>query len=149
MAAINLFHYFSLGQENGNAVDLDTDTIKAMIVDNTRAPVQATDADMTSIAANEVSAGSSYSAGGPTLANCSVALSAGVVKFDADDVTIAIDASTGFSDGYYVIIYKYTGTTSTEIPIAYAALGGPVGNVSGPLEIQFDGTNGIFIKSIT
>lgn len=144
-----LFHNFSLGQENGNAVDLDTDVVKMMFIDNTRTPVQATDSDMTDIDDNEVATGTGYSAGGPTLANASVVLNAGVVKFDSDDVTISQDALTGFADAYFAVLYYSTGVPANDVPIAYAALTGPVGNTSGDLEIQMDASDGIFTKTVS
>lgn len=144
--AWTIFDKFLEKQEIGSTVNLDTggDTIKIMLIDNTRSPVEATDASMTDIDDNECS-GDGYTAGGATLANQDITLSAGVVKFDADDVTWP-QGSSGVTDAYYAVIYKSTGTPANDIPICFSALSGPVGNDTGDLTIQFD-SDGIFNKS--
>ena len=145
--AWTIFDTFLEKQESGSTVNLDTggDTIKIMLVDNTRAPVEATDANMTAIEANQC-AGDGYTDDGATLANQDITLAAGTVKFDADDVTWSQGAS-GVTDAYYAVIYKFTGTGyANDIPICFSSLTGPVGNDTGDLTIQFD-TDGIFEKT--
>ena len=144
--AWTIFDKFLEKQETGSTVNLDTggDTIKAMLVNNTRAPVEATDASMTDIDDNEC-VGDGYTAGGATLANQDITLSTGTVKFDADDVVWS-QGSSGVTDAYYIVIYKSTGTPANDIPICFSSLSGPVGNDTGDLTIQFD-ADGIFAKS--
>jgi len=142
-----IFDKFLEKQEDGNAINLDSggDTLKCMLVDDTRAPVEATDEFIgNTINANEVS-GTGYTAGGATLANQSIALSGGTVTFDADDITWSQNAA-GFTDARYAIIYKDTGTATTSRVICYADLGGNKGNVDGDLTLQMD-ASGIWTKS--
>lgn len=134
--AWTLFDNFRLNQLNGAAVtDFDTDTIKVAICTNTFTPNQATH-DFFNDVTNEVS-GTNYTAGGPALANKSVALASGTVKFDADDVVIA-QSGAGFSNGRHLILYKDTGTASTSPLIAFHTAGADFGNVAGALTIQMD-----------
>jgi hypothetical protein len=142
--AWKLFHTFLEKQEDGNAVNLETDTIKMMLINSTRAPVQATDTDMATIDNNEVSGGG-YTAGGPTLANKTVTLNSGTVTVDADDVTFSQNAG-GFTNARYAVLYKSTGTPANDTPIAYEDFGADKGNVSGDLVIEMS-ANGIFTKT--
>ena len=132
--AWTVFHTFMEKLLNGAAVDLNSDDIRFMLIDDTRAPVQATDTSMVDIDDNEVS-GDGYTGGGAELANESVALAGGTVTFDADDVTWSQGAS-GFTDARYAVLYKYTGTPAAETPICYADLGGNKGNDDGDLTLE-------------
>lgn len=140
------FHQWMLKQENGNGVDLDTDTVKCLLVTSGRAPVQATDANMSTIDDTQVPTGTAYTAGGPTLANPSVALSTGTVTWDCDDITIAQDAGGGFTTARYAILYKSTGDAANDIPIMYYNFGADKGNVAGPLVLQIAAT-GLLAKT--
>jgi len=142
--AWQLFHQYLLGVEQGSPVDFENDTIKIMLIDSTRAPVQATDADMATIDDNEVS-GDGYSAGGETISNAAATLDTGTIKVDCDDVTWS-QGATGFTDARYAILYKYTGTPSGEIPIASNDFGADKGNDTGDLTLEMD-ANGIFQKT--
>jgi len=141
-----IFDKFLEKQEDGHAINLDTggDTLKCMLVDDTRAPVEATDENMGTIDDNEVS-GTNYTAGGATLANQAITLAAGTVTFDADDITWS-QSGAGFSDARYAVIYKSTGTPANDQVICYADLGGDKGNVDGDLVLQM-AAGGIFTKS--
>lgn len=136
-----IFHTFMEKLLNGAAVDLDNDDIRCMLIDVTRAPVQATDTSMTDIDDNEVS-GDNYVADGDPLTNESIALAGGTVTFDADDVVWAQGAA-GFTDARYAVLYKYTGTPAAETPICYADLGGDKGNNDGDLTLEL-AADGIF-----
>ncbi len=144
MASWVIFHNFMLKQNNSAGVDFDTDTIKIMLVDDTRVPAQSSDADMETIDDNEVS-GTNYTAGGAAVGTKTVALSGGVVTFDGDDVTWAKDAA-GFTDARYAVLYKSTGDPATDIPIAYGDLSTDRNNVGDDLTIQMDG-DGILVCS--
>lgn len=141
-----IFHNFLENQEGGDAINLEAagDDIRCMLIDNTRAPVQATDETMVDIDDNEVT-GTNYTAGGYDIASQDISLAAGTVKFDCEDLTWN-QSGSGFSDAYYAVLYKYTGTPANDRVIAYADLSGPVGNVSGDLTLEMD-TNGIFQKT--
>lgn len=133
-----IFDNFMENQHDGGARNLDTggDTLKCMLIDDTRAPVQATDENMATIDDNEVS-GTNYTAGGETLANQVCSLAAGTVTFDADDIVWS-QSGTGFSDARYAVVYYSTGTPANDRVICYADLGGDVGNVSGDLTLEMN-----------
>ena len=141
-----IFDTFLEKQEDGNAVDLDVggDDVRTMLVDDTRAPVQATDTSMTDIDDNEVS-GTGYTAKGYDHASQSITLAGGTVTFDVDDATWSQNGA-GFSDARYAIIYINTGTPANDTPIAYADLGGNKGNVDGDLTLEID-SDGVFTKT--
>jgi len=106
-------------------VDFNVDVLKVGILTSTHTP-DTGDASAQEhwddVSTNEVATGSSYNVGGPTLANDGVTLSSGVVKYDADDVTVALDA-TGFTNGRWAILYKDSGAAATSPLIASLDLG--------------------------
>lgn len=104
---------------NGN-IDLDTDTIKVMLVTSTYAPNQDTH-DYRDDITNEVE-GTGYTAGGATLANKAVTQdntdNEGV--FDADDVVWSNSTITARG----AVIYKFRGgASSADEIIAYIDFG--------------------------
>lgn len=122
------YHNFLLGQMSGVAngvVDFDTDAIKVALATNSYVPNAATH-DFFDDVTNEVTGGN-YTAGGATLASKTVSLNAGVVTFDAADVTFAA-SGTGFTNARYAIVYRSTGVASTSRLIVAYNLGGDVGN---------------------
>lgn len=137
-----IFHKFMENQHNGTkVVDLNTDDLRVMLVTSSRAPVQATDADMATIDDTEVS-GTNYTAGGYDLTGLSVTLATGTVTFDVGDPTWS-QSGSGFSTARYAVLYKYTGTPANDVPVCYADLGGDKGNVSGDLTLEID-ADGVF-----
>ena len=129
------------GTTNG-VIDLDTDTIKVMLLTNTEVP--ATDADdfIDDFVANEVAAGSSYSAGGPPVSRTVSGPASGVVTIDMADVVIAQDAS-GFTNARYAVLYKDSGVDSTSPIFAWADFGADKSIVGGSLTLAIDAA-GIF-----
>jgi len=101
-------------------IDLDTDTIKVMLLTSTHANNADTQEFIDDVSANEVS-GTGYTAGGATLANKAVTQDntddEGV--FDADDVSWAASTITA----RYAVIYKDTGTPATSPIIAIIDFG--------------------------
>ena len=95
---------------NGS-LDLDTDTIKAMLLTSSHSQNVDTHDFIDDVSTNEVS-GTGYTAGGQALANKSVTQdntdNEGV--WDADDVTWSSSTITA----RYVALYKDTGTPSTS-----------------------------------
>jgi hypothetical protein len=83
-------------------IDLDGDTFKAIILDNTYTP-DASDHDYADVSAYELETGSGYTAGGEALSQ-SVAETDGTVTFDADDITW----TTATFTGRYVVIFDDT-----------------------------------------
>ncbi len=100
-----IYNSFKADQMNGN-IDLDTDTIKVMLVTLTYAPL-ATHSKRSDIT-NEVS-GAGYTAGGATIASKVVAVVSGKGRFDATDTnwpTSTITARGG-------VLYKSRGGVAT------------------------------------
>jgi len=143
-----IFSKFMENQEDGGAINLDGggDTLKCMLVDDTRAPVGATDESIEDIDDNEV-AGAGYSSGGAALANQSITMTTdgATVTFDCDNITWSQDTG-GFSTARYAILLKETGTPADDRVICYADLGGNKGNVDGDLTIEMNAA-GIFTKT--
>lgn len=103
---------------NGS-IDLDTDSIKVMLVTVTYTPNQDTH-DFIDDVTNEV-VGTGYTAGGAALANKAVTAdntdNEGV--FDADDTTWATSTITARG----AVLYKDTGTPATSPIICYIDFG--------------------------
>jgi hypothetical protein len=121
------------GLLNGD-FDLDTNTIKAVLVDTADYTVNLA----TDNALDDILAGARVATG--TLANKTI--TDGV--FDADDLTLT--AVTG-DPSEAVVIYKDTGTESTSLLLAYidTATGLPVTPNGGNITIAWDsGANKIF-----
>lgn len=118
--ALNLFDNFRLKLFDGAGIDLDADTIKAMLTTSVYSPAQATH-DFKDDVTNEVAAGGNYAAGGAALGSKTVGLAAGVVKFDAADVTWLQHASNP-TNARRMVLYKDTGVAGTSPLIAYGDL---------------------------
>ena len=88
-------------------VDLSTETLKMMILDNTFVPDttgSTTQEHTDDVSADEVTTGGTEYTGPITLASVTVAEAAGTVTLDAADIVVGIDAS-GFTDARYVVFY--------------------------------------------
>jgi hypothetical protein len=109
-----IYNGFKKNIMNG-LIDLDTDTIKVMLVTSAYTPDQDTHEFKSSVT-NEVT-GIGYTAGGATLANKTVTQdnvdNEGV--FDADDVTWATSTITARG----AVVYKSTGSDATSPLITY------------------------------
>lgn len=116
-------------------IDLDTDTIKVMLLTNSHTQDQDNHEFIDDVSANEVS-GTGYSAGGATLANKAVTQdntdNEGV--FDADDVTWGSSSITA----RYAAIYKDTGTPGTSPIIAIIDFGSDKTSSSGNFTISWN-----------
>lgn len=116
------------------AVDLDTDTIKVMLVTSSYTP----DADAhtkRSDVTDEVS-GTGYSAGGATLANKAVTVdnTANRGVFDADDLSWATATVTARG----AVLYKSRGgLASADELIAYIDFGTDVTSTAGTFAVQW------------
>lgn len=126
----------------------DADVFKMGIVDNSTAPTNST-ADprwgtggSTNFLANQVATGAEYT--GPlTLSSGAVTEAAdGVFMFDfANPAVISQDTASGFTDGYYAIIYN--DSDAGKRCLCAIDLGGAINLQSGSLTITFH-TNGLF-----
>jgi hypothetical protein len=119
---------------NGD-IDLDTDTIKVMLLSSSHTPAGDSDEFIDDVSSNEVT-GTGYTAGGATLSNKSVTVDntddEGV--FDADDTSW----STSTITAHYAIIYKDTGTPSSSPIIAEIDFGADKISSGGTFSIQWN-----------
>jgi hypothetical protein len=121
--------------------DLDNDDIRLGIVTNATVPAVNTAAPhwggtgTTNFASNQVATGTAYA--GPIVLTESIALTAAGADWRLVDVTIAQDAGGGFANGYWGVIYN--NTDANKRALGYLDLGGPVGNVAGPIPIEWNG----------
>lgn len=131
----------SLGNKE---IDWNTDTIKCALTTSSYTPDQ--DAhDYFDDITNELSTANGYTAGGATLANCTMTYTgaSNVAKFDADDVVWSSSTLTA----RYAIIYRSTGTASTSPLIAYVDFGADVSSTSSNFTITWDAA-GIFTITV-
>jgi hypothetical protein len=137
MGTFTLFNQFMLKQHNGNAIDLDSATIKVMITTAGYTPSQAHafKSDVT----NEVS-GTNYTARGSAIAGVTLALDGNIVEWIFNDIVWAQNAG-GFANGRTYVAYEDTGVDGTSKLIGFMTEGADFGNVGGPL--TFDVTAGV------
>ena len=116
-------------------IDFNSDTIKCALATSSYTPDQ--DAhDFFNDITNEVT-GTGYTAGGATIANCSIAYNTGtnVLKLDGDDVAWTTSTITA----RYAIIYDSTpGTAATNPLIGYVDFGADVSTTAGTFTIAWD-----------
>lgn len=120
-------------------IDLDSDTIKVMLLTSSHTQDQDTYDFIDDVSANQVT-GTGYTAGGVALANKAVTAdntdNEGV--FDADDASW----STSTITARYAAIYKDTGTPSTSPIIAILDFGSNQTSTAGTFTITW-GAEGI------
>ena len=122
--------------------DLDTNTFKCAILDNTTAPTAAT-ATPTLSDFTEVGAAGSYTAGGETL-TVTWTESSGTVTFDSSTNPAWAQNGSNDTDAHWGLVYQtglHNGTT--DAALCYVELGGPVDMSAGALTITWNGS-GIF-----
>ncbi len=124
---------------DGN-IDWNTDTIKAALVTTAYTPDIDAHDFWNDVSSNEAS-GTGYTAGGFTLASCTVTQdnTNNRAVYDATDVS----ASTVTTTFRYIIIYKSTGVSSTSPLILSIDTGGTQTLTAGTLNIAWN-TDGIF-----
>jgi hypothetical protein len=134
------FNQFKLKQNNGAPIDLDSATIKVMVVTSAYTPNQAhaTKADIT----NEVS-GTNYVARGTQIAGVTCALASNVVQWVHNDITWLQSAGAGFANGRTFIWYEDTGVDSTSKLIMYMQEAADFGNVNGDLILDGSAVTGV------
>ena len=140
----SLFDSDAGGLLSSTPADLNSDTIKLVVLDDTFTPdTTGTSAQehFDDVSAKEVGTATAYT--GPiTLASLAVTETGGVVKWDATNVTIASDAG-GFTDARYVCFYKDSGTPSTSPLLAIGDLGSNRDNTAASVILEW-GSGGIF-----
>lgn len=139
MATPVVYNQFKLKQNNGNAINLATDTIKVMIVTSAYTPslAHAFKSDIT----NEVS-GTNYTAGGTAVSGVTLALDVNTVEWIHNDITWLQNAA-GFANGRSFIWYKDTGVAATSPLIMYDQEASDFGNVAGDLILDGSATTGV------
>ena len=133
-----IYNSFKRDQMNGT-IDLDTDTIKLMLVTSSYTPNQDTHSKRSDVT-NEV-VGVGYTSGGVTLANKTVTQNntnnTGV--FDADDITIPTATITARAG----VLYKSRGgAASADELIGYLDFGANISSTAADFLITFN-ANGI------
>ena len=109
-----------LAVTNGS-VDLDTDTIKLMLVTSSYTPNQGTD-NFRDDVGTEASGGSGYTAGGFTLASKTLGVSSLTLNWDAADISQAITGGP-FAFRYGVYYKARGGASSADELIGYVDFG--------------------------
>lgn len=146
---VHVFAAWELSMKAGGSNNLTSDTLKLGIVTNGTVPTVSTNdprwgaGGTTNFATNEVATGSTYSAGGPSLASVTFTRASGVNTLTAANASISTDA-TGFTNGYYGIIYD--STDAGKRAVAFVDLGGPVSIQGGALNINWN-ASGIFTET--
>lgn len=136
-----IYNSFKRDIANGS-IDLDTDTIKVLLVSSSYTPDQDTHTKRSDIT-NELSAGSGYTSGGETLAGKSVTVdnTNNRSAFDANDVTWTTATFTARG----AVLYKSRGgVSSADELIAYIDFGTDKSVSGGNFVIQW-GANGILL----
>jgi hypothetical protein len=124
-------------QYNGAAVvDWDTDTIKIALCSSSYVPDQDTH-DFFNDVTNEIT-GTGYSAGGATLASCTVTYDTATneIRLDAADASWTTASFTA----RYAVIYKSTGTASTSPLVCWIDFGSDQTGSSGTFTVVYDTT---------
>lgn len=147
---INVVTPFLLGTTRGHAsggfpVDFDTDTIKLMLLTSAFNGSETAHSFVGSVTSMQVTAGTAYVAGGPTITSMTVTVSSSLVVVLAGNISIAQDAS-GFAAARWGVFYKEKASASlTDSPIiAVLDLGSDRTNTTGALNINF--TNGEMVR---
>jgi hypothetical protein len=110
-----------LSTANGS-VDLDTDTIKLILLTSSYTPTQGTHDFRDDLGANEASGGTGYPAGGFTLASKTLAVATLTVNWDAADISQAITGGP-FAFRYGAYYKARGGAASADELIGYVDFG--------------------------
>lgn len=110
-----------LAVSNGS-VDLDTDTIKLILVTSAYTPSQSTHAFRSDLGANEASGGTGYPAGGFTLATKVLSVATLTLNWDAADISQAITGGP-FAFRYGAYYKSRGGASSADELIGYVDFG--------------------------
>lgn len=143
--AVGDIKWFAQGLHDlGNKIhNLSSDVIKLGLITSAATPAVSTAAPhwggtgTTNFSTNQVTTGTSYSTGGPTLVDTWTLVS-NVPTFRADIVTIAQDAS-GFTNARWGIIYN--STDANKRALAFVDLGSDRSIQAGSLTLDWSGAN--------
>jgi hypothetical protein len=107
---------------SGGSVDLDSDTIKLILITSSYTPDQALHDFRDDLGANEASGGSGYTAGGFTLGSKTLAATSLTLNWDAADISQAIVGGP-FAFRYGVYYKARGGASSADEIIGYVDFG--------------------------
>jgi len=107
---------------SGGSVDLDTDTIKLILLTSSYTPDQALHDFRDDLGANEASGGSGYTSGGFTLGSKTLAATSLTLNWDAADISQAITGGP-FAFRYGVYYKSRGGAASADELIGYVDFG--------------------------
>ncbi len=134
---ITVFQNHKRRRANGQSrFDFDAGAVKVALMKNTWTPSH-TLTFWSNIITNQIATGAGY-AGPAPLVGSTLTAAAGVVKFDANDTTVATQDAAGFANARWAVLFHDTGTPSTSELIAWIDLGGNVGNVQGPVQLRWN-----------
>ena len=134
-----VFNNFKLKQFNGNAIDLDTDTIKVALFKSDYTPDVAHDFFDDIVGGGTECSGTNYTQGGVALANPAFSGTT-TVLFDADDTEWT---GATITDARYGIVYKDTGNDATSPLVGYIDFGENKSVSGGTFKIQWHATDKI------
>jgi hypothetical protein len=134
--------------ENTTAMDLNSDTFKAALYNNTPTPDQTVTSANTAYnagqwaLANEVSEAGQWAAGGVALSSVTSTRTSNVFTFDAADT--ASGTAADLANVHGVLVYDDTITTPVaDQGVCFNYLGGANSVVNGTFTVVWDLTNGI------
>lgn len=128
-------------------VDLDTNTIKVMLLTNSYTANPATDEFIDDVSANECTPGGNYDAGGEALDSKVVSAITNGAKFDAADEVLAQHASNP-PNIRKAVVYIDTGTPATSPIIGSITLAASdIDGTAGDLTLQWH-ANGLVTVTI-
>ena len=135
MATYNKFNQFTKDLIDG-VHDFDAHTFKVMLTNTAPVATNSVKADIT-----EISAGSGYTAGGPTT-TITTSTATGTAKVTGTDVVVTSSGTVG--PFRYAVLYNDTPTSPAKPLIAWWDYGSSITlNASESLTVDFDATNGI------
>jgi len=120
--------------------NMETDSFKLGLTDSTTTPALTTTdprwgaGGTTNLSTDEVTAGGNYSAGGASILNPAVTLSAGAGVFDGDDISIAQHASNPTNARWGIV---YNDTAVGKNAVGYVDLGAATDLSAGAFSVTW------------
>lgn len=144
MAASNKWYGLAFDSAFRKKIDIGSDTLKMMLVDNTYSFNQGTH-DFKNDISGEVGASGTYPTGGVTLASVAIAYTGGTNTLALDAADVSITGFTGTPRG--AVIYDATpGTDATRPLLLFIDFGADTPVVAGTLTFTWDAAG---IASVT
>lgn len=115
-------------------IDIDTDVIKCMLLDDTLSPDQDADDYVDDVDTNEVT-GTGYTAGGATLAAKTSTYTGATNKWMFDNTADIVWTSSTIT-ARYAVFYVDTGTPATSALMSYVDFGENISSNNGDFTIE-------------